>query len=82
LLESAPLAALLFGEAQGRYLVTTSNSDPVVRAFAAGRIPHRFVGSVAGDAIEAGAASVPLADLRTAHEGFFPTLMGADAALA
>jgi phosphoribosylformylglycinamidine synthase len=82
LLESAPLAALLFGEAQGRYLVTTSNSDPVVRAFAAGRIPHRFVGSVAGDAIEAGAASVPLADLRTAHEGFFPKLMGADAALA
>jgi phosphoribosylformylglycinamidine synthase len=26
--------------------------------------------------------ALPLADLRRAHEGFFPTLMGADAALA
>jgi phosphoribosylformylglycinamidine synthase len=27
-------------------------------------------------------ASIPLADLRAAHEGFFPSLMGAEAALA
>jgi len=27
-------------------------------------------------------AYIPLADLRAAHEGFFPNLMGADAALA
>ena len=29
-----------------------------------------------------GRQSVTLADLRAAHEGFFPKLMGADAALA
>jgi len=29
-----------------------------------------------------GPQSVSLADLRAAHEGFFPKLMGADAALA
>ena len=32
--------------------------------------------------LRGGAQSIPLADLRAAHEGFFPALMGADAALA
>ncbi|HVM39127.1 MAG TPA: phosphoribosylformylglycinamidine synthase subunit PurL [Sphingomicrobium sp.] len=82
-LDSAPLLApLLFGEDQGRYLVTTSNSDPLVRAMAAERIAHSFVGSVGGDSITIGGFSVALADLRTVHEGFFPRLMGPDAALA
>ena len=71
-------AAALFGEDQGCFLVTTGNSDPLVRAAAAAGVPHRFVGSVGGAAV----AGVPLEALRRAHEGFFPALMGADAALA
>jgi len=40
------------------------------------------IGAVDGDAIQVAGARVSLADLRREHEGFFPTLMGADAALA
>ncbi len=65
--------AFLFGEAQGRYIVTTGNSDAVLRRLAADKIVHRFLGSVGGDAV----SGAPLADLRRAHEGFFPALMGA-----
>ena len=68
--------ATLFGEDQGRYIVTTGNSDPLLRALAAGSVPHRFLGSVGGSALGIGTATIPLADLRAAHEGFFPSLMG------
>jgi len=70
-------AAFLFGEDQGRYIVATANSDPVLRALAAAGLAHRFLGSVGGDAITLpDGAAIPLADLRRAHEGFFPALMG------
>jgi phosphoribosylformylglycinamidine synthase II len=70
-------AAFLFGEDQGRYIVTTSNSDPVLRALAAAGLPHRFLGSVGGEAIVLpGGQAIALADLRGAHDGFFPALMG------
>ena len=68
-------ATALFGEDQARYLVTTNNSDPFVRACAASKIAHVFVGSVGGDAIVIGERRVALAELRRAHEGFFPALM-------
>ncbi len=64
--------AFLFGEAQGRYIVTTANSDAVLRRLAADKIAHRFLGSVGGDDV----AGAPLTGLRRAHEGFFPALMG------
>nr|WP_294168482.1 phosphoribosylformylglycinamidine synthase subunit PurL [uncultured Sphingomonas sp.] len=70
--------ALLFGEDQGRYLVTTSNSDPLARAMAAACIPHARVGSIGGEAIVIGGRSVPLTDFRAAHESFFPRLMGGE----
>ena len=69
--------ATLFGEDQARYVVTTWNSDPVVRAMAAEGIPHTFLGSVGGDALALpDGRRLPLAALREAHEGFFPKLMG------
>ncbi|MFD1107195.1 phosphoribosylformylglycinamidine synthase subunit PurL [Sphingobium olei] len=58
--------ASAFGEDQGRYIVTTA---PGVEIEGAVRI-----GTVGGDAV----AGVPLADLRAAHEGFFPALMGGE----
>jgi phosphoribosylformylglycinamidine synthase len=76
------LTAFFFGEDQARYLVTTDNSDPVLRALAAAGVPHSFLGSVEGSSVRLGDAHVALADLQKAHEGFFPRLMGAEPALA
>jgi phosphoribosylformylglycinamidine synthase len=48
----------------------------VLRALAKAGIAHRFLGSVGGDSIVLpDGATIPLADLRRAHEGFFPALM-------
>ena len=81
-------AADWFAEDQGLYLATVADHallDILTDAHAAdvsieriGRtIANRLVFELAdGDHV------VTLADLRAAHEGFFPTLMGADAALA
>jgi phosphoribosylformylglycinamidine synthase len=80
--------AILFGEDQGRYIVTTRDREAVIaRARAAGvnAIP---IGTTGGDALKfdvvgrAGVQSVPLQDLRRAHEGFFPTLMEGEPTVA
>ncbi len=64
-----------FAEDQGRYLVTASpgvlNDERI-----------QFAGTVGGNSLRMPSGEVALADLRAAHEGFFPDLMGADAALA
>jgi phosphoribosylformylglycinamidine synthase subunit PurL len=79
----------LFGEDQGRYVVTTlrTEEDAEIMKLAEQRgIPVLWLGYTGDDDISIGdlgsMGKVPLADLRAAHEGFFPTLMGADAALA
>jgi phosphoribosylformylglycinamidine synthase len=83
----------MFGEDQGRFLVTLSDTNGVIlleRAIEEG-IPCAEFGLTGGDAIGVldvndkvtfGTHYIPLADLRRAHEGFFPNLMGSDAALA
>jgi phosphoribosylformylglycinamidine synthase len=71
------LTAFSFGEDQGRYIITTANSDPVVRALAAAGVPHTFLGSAGGDAVGWDGVSVPVGKLRHAHERFFPQLMNA-----
>ncbi|HZG46624.1 MAG TPA: phosphoribosylformylglycinamidine synthase subunit PurL [Allosphingosinicella sp.] len=76
------LTAFFFGEDQARYVVTTDNSDPLLRALAAAGVPHTFLGSVGGDSISLREASVTLARLRHAHESFFPALMDAATAAA
>ncbi|MBA2933398.1 phosphoribosylformylglycinamidine synthase subunit PurL [Sphingomonas sp. CGMCC 1.13654] len=63
-------AAKAFGEDQGRYILTAPAGEHLENAVPIGRVSGSTV------------AGIPLADLRRAHEGFFPTLMGADAALA
>jgi phosphoribosylformylglycinamidine synthase II len=76
------VASVLFGEDQGRYIVTTRDRDTVIaRARAAGlnAIP---IGTTGGDTltfdlVECGdAQSLPLAQLRAAHEGWLPGVMG------
>ncbi len=81
------LSALLFGEDQGRYVVTTLDPDIVIREAAAWSTAALVLGQTGGadlvvETYGFGTQSIPLADLRAAHEGFFPALMGADAALA
>jgi len=63
--------AFVFGEDQGRYVVTAPIDVTLPNA--------QRIGRTSADRTVYG---IPLADLRRAHEGFFPALMGADAALA
>jgi len=70
-------AAILFGEDQGRMLVATNDPEAVVAAATDANLFAARVGTTGGDAVKVAGNVVPLADLRTAHEGFFPKLMGA-----
>lgn len=80
--------AILFGEDQGRYVVTTTDPDAVRAAANAAQLFTVPIGTTGGNSISfdlvgrGGRQSVSLADLRAAHEGFFPRLMGEDAAQA
>ncbi len=74
-------AAILFGEDQGRYIVTTRDAATVRARATAANIFSIPLGSTGGDGIgfdmigRGGVLSIPLADVRAAHEGFFPALM-------
>jgi phosphoribosylformylglycinamidine synthase subunit PurL len=86
--EIANPAAILFGEDQGRFIVTTSDPGSVRAAANAAQLFAVPIGITGGDCVafdlvgRGGRQSVTLADLRSAHESFFPRLMGEDAALA
>ena len=77
-------AAILFGEDQGRFLVSTRDPAAVRAVANAARLYAVELGMTGGDAIvfdlidRGGKQSVSLADLRAAHEGFLPQLMGSD----
>jgi phosphoribosylformylglycinamidine synthase len=76
--------AFAFGEDQARYVVTATSeaaSTILDAASAAGLVAER-VGTTGGSGVAMAEASVALAELRRAHEDFFPALMGPDAALA
>jgi phosphoribosylformylglycinamidine synthase len=69
----------LFGEDQARYLLATKDPETLIaRAKAAG--VHAIVaGSAGGDAFASRELfSVPLAELRAAHEGWLPSYMNGD----
>ncbi|WP_019831604.1 phosphoribosylformylglycinamidine synthase subunit PurL [Sphingomonas sp. PR090111-T3T-6A] len=86
--EAPAPTGLLFGEDQGRYIVTTTDPEALRQRAEAAGVNCIAIGVTGGDAVafdlvgRGGVSSVTLADLRRAHEGFFPALMGADAALA
>jgi phosphoribosylformylglycinamidine synthase len=79
------LAAMLFGEDQGRYVVSIdrkANEKLIALANKLG-IHIQFVGDTGGSDLNIGDApgysghvcTIPLATLRAAHEGFLPELM-------
>ena len=71
-------AAIMFGEDQGRVLVTASDPGPVVARASAANILAAPIGETGGDAVTGPGFSASIADLRRAHEGFFPKLMGSE----
>src|SRR4029079_11740599 len=77
-------AAILFGEDQGRFVVTTRDPDRVRAAANAAQLFAVPIGTTGGNRItfdlvgRGGEQSVSLADVRSAHEGFFPRLMGSE----
>ncbi len=80
----AALPSWLFGEDQGRYLVTLKGDASVAQLGEIGELDACWIGRTGGQTISVQMvtggqpdATVPLADLRAAHEGFFPKLMGA-----
>jgi phosphoribosylformylglycinamidine synthase len=77
-LDGAPNAARLFGEDQGRYLVTCAKGTEgalLSRAAAAG-VPARVVGETGGAGLSLnGQAGPTVGDLVSAHEGWLPTYM-------
>jgi phosphoribosylformylglycinamidine (FGAM) synthase-like enzyme len=75
-------AAVVFGEDQGRVLVTTRDRDAVIARASAGAIFAAPIGTTGGGAIEGPGFRASLEELRTAHEGFFPSLMGSELAPA
>jgi len=75
-------AAILFGEDQARFIVATDDAEAVTTAAKAAGIFVARIGATGGATITVSGSEIALDALRKAHESFFPTLMGSDAALA
>jgi phosphoribosylformylglycinamidine synthase len=72
--------AFWFGEDQARYVlsVTKANADKVVAAAKSAGVPVARLGETGGAAIALdGHGRIAVADLKSAHEAFFPNLMKA-----
>ena len=73
----APLHAQLFAEDQARYLLAVAQPDALVAAARAAGLPVAVVGQAGGETLALpGTFTLPLADLRQAHEGWMPGFMG------
>ncbi|MEM7443088.1 MAG: phosphoribosylformylglycinamidine synthase subunit PurL [Pseudomonadota bacterium] len=71
-----PIQAWLFGEDQGRYLISTGEPEAALQRAAAMSVPCQLVGRTGGDALTLnGANAISLVELREAHESFLPDLM-------
>jgi phosphoribosylformylglycinamidine synthase len=80
------VAARLFGEDQGRYLVTTADPSALAEAADSAGVEATYFGRTGGDSIEDddgdSGLRVPLDALRSAHQRFFPALMGGEPIVA
>ncbi|MBC6982326.1 phosphoribosylformylglycinamidine synthase subunit PurL [Caulobacter sp. 17J80-11] len=66
----------LFGEDQGRYLIATRDADALLAEAKAAGVHAIVAGEAGGDAFASRELfSVPLAELRKAHEGWMPAYM-------
>ncbi|HVI88725.1 MAG TPA: phosphoribosylformylglycinamidine synthase subunit PurL [Dongiaceae bacterium] len=77
---SVPAHAYLFGEDQGRYVLTVASAQAgaVIAAAQAAGVPVTRLGTTGGDRLELGKhGAVALTALKATHEAFFPRLMSA-----
>ncbi len=66
----------LFGEDQGRYLVTTDDAETLLGAAEKAGVPALRIGATGGGALAvAGSGAVSVAELRDIHEGWLPAYM-------
>ncbi len=67
----------LFGEDQGRYVVTakSANADALLNEAAKVGVPARKIGTTGSKAITLGGETVDLSKLRALNEGWFPAYM-------
>jgi phosphoribosylformylglycinamidine synthase II len=77
------IAAILFGEDQGRYIVTTRDAQRVQRIANDAQLFVAPIGFTGGNSLvfnlpDRSQPALSLAELRAAHEGFFPKLMGSE----
>jgi phosphoribosylformylglycinamidine synthase II len=73
-----PDHAVLFGEDQARYVVSTDmkDADTIIADARAKNIPADIIGGTGGAALHCGeVVAISLEILRNAHEGWFPTYM-------
>jgi phosphoribosylformylglycinamidine synthase len=81
--KAVPLHAWLFGEDQGRYIVTTKHASTVLDAAKAAKVPAWRIGATASGPSPdpaltvAGTGTISLTELRDAHEGWLPGYMAA-----
>ena len=76
--DAPPPHAWLFGEDQGRYLVTTADPGAVLAGGRAGGVPAATIGITGGERLTVGAGhAISIARLRAAHEGWMPRYMSA-----
>ena len=69
--------AFLFGEDQARYLIAVKTPAPLLAAAKAAGVHASVVGHAQGDAFAStGLFSIPLRQLRAAHEAWLPAYMG------
>ncbi len=81
-LPPGPSHGVLFGEDQGRYVVTCAPGRAAAVESAADRagVPLAMIGTVGGDALTLGKeAPISVDELRAAHEGWFPSFMAGNA---
>ena len=72
----ADATATLFGEDQGRYVVTVSKAD-ADKLVAASGVTVARIGDTGGTSLKLGnARAISVEELKEAHEGWFPAFMG------
>ncbi len=67
----------LFGEGDGRVVVTAADVDVAALRELAGDLPLREIGTVGGAAIRVGAAELSLAEAAALHDAGIPNAVGA-----
>ncbi|MEN3951123.1 phosphoribosylformylglycinamidine synthase subunit PurL [Iodidimonas sp. SYSU 1G8] len=74
--DGVPAYAFLFGEDQGRYVLTTASPELVLEQAAVAGVSASVIGVTGGDTLKIGEAdAISVAELTQVHEGWLPAYM-------